>query len=51
MKKFYKEVLIQARQVEEEILRYNPRKRHVWITIIVGIFGVIVGTLIGMKFL
>ena len=48
MKEFYKEVIKECRGVEEEILRYNPRKRHIWITIIVGIVGIILGMIIGV---
>jgi hypothetical protein len=51
MKEYYKEVIKECREVEQEILKYNPRKRHVWITIIVGIVGVVIGMTIGMIFL
>jgi hypothetical protein len=51
MKEYYKEVIKECREVEQEILKYNPRKRHVWITIIVGIVGMVIGMTIGMIFL
>tara|TARA_R110002020_G_scaffold424657_1_gene633896 strand:+ start:471 stop:626 length:156 start_codon:yes stop_codon:yes gene_type:complete len=51
MKEYYKEVIKECREVEQEILKYNPRKLHVWVTIIVGIFGLVIGIVIGMIFL
>ena len=52
MKKFYKEVLKECREVEQEILQKSKIdifiKSYSWITILItGIVGIIIGTIIG----